>query len=249
MNQLQEKLVTHCKDCTFAKYFQNVQIDCYARTMNPEEYIYTDNGDGWEYRVYDRKCQYYRGGYWNLGLDIEDKIERVRKEVEIKYNVIVECNTDREMLRKTVRSIGQQEIHPNKLIYVCYGKTDAESKEIFSCTAFEFGNLAHCPCVHEEFIDERVDWRDDVLVKFKAGVHLFLFIKEGVEIPPTFFSDLNFKIHQEDFRFGMLHGDNFLLVPFGSYFVLYPDVPLRYLEEELTKDGMANIRIDDWTLD
>lgn len=228
----QTKLVTVCKNCAFAQYTNKSQTGCYARSMNEDEFFYSYEDD-LEYRIFKRQCQFYRDKSWNNEASIEDKLRQINYETLIKYHVIIDgCSGDVEELRKTINSINGQTLAPQKLIVAYH---DGNGKEGFDLLQSQTNC---CPWVVEEFLEDRQDWRDDILLKFKDGAQLFAFLNCGMEIDPSYFMDLSDCINHQDLRFEIWQeGDNLLIIPYGAYFMFYKDLPLRFMLEKIYENS------------
>jgi hypothetical protein len=100
-HQQDNKIIkTNCKNCIFAKYDGNTQIDCVHDRINKFKQL-SDNNDAVQYVVeaYDeeneffvinRLCTLYRDkNIWNNG--IADK-EKALEEVKITFDILINCN-------------------------------------------------------------------------------------------------------------------------------------------------------------
>lgn len=226
MKTLQDKLVTVCKDCVFAKYDENTQVGCYARNMDPYEFYEQTDGN-LTYRIIHRQCQFYRNDYWNSHLDLTGKLYQVNQEILVKYTVFIDgCAGDIDDLKLTVESINNQILVPQSMIVVYY---DGKGLEGFNLLRSQ-ENCCHW--IVEEFLEDRVDWRDDILLKFRRGAQLFAFLEAGTEVTPDYFLNLSNRINYQDLRFEALSSDGLLIIPYGIYFIVYKDQPLRFLLEK-----------------
>lgn len=218
MNQLLNESTTSCKGCSFSIIEDGLQTGCHIRHMKEEQFFYVK--DGVEHRVFKRMCQFKRG--W--GSFSEQMIEKVRAEVQINYNLIINF-TDADLVRQSIEGIKGQQILPANLILVCYQRYGDVAQEIAQESGLKW-------VVHEVFND-LIDWRDDVIQKFPA--QLYAFLKEGAVLPNNYFEDLNTHINFEDLRFGCIQSDRLLIFPYGLYKMVIK--PLRIIIEEMESLG------------
>lgn len=85
------KIQTPCKNCCFATYSGITQIGCDAGRLEKFENIGTDIIEAYdeekEFKVINRRCQYYREAKWPFSNNT-NRLEHARKECDIKCQVI-----------------------------------------------------------------------------------------------------------------------------------------------------------------
>lgn len=225
MNQLARESVTFCRGCSFAVMEEGKQTGCKIRQMEPAEFFYAK--DSQEYRVYKRLCQFKR----DWGEFSDEMVEKVKDEVVVKYNCIINFK-DKGLVEKTINSIKQQEIQPSTLILVCYQRYGDQAQELAQASGLKW-------VVHEIF-DDVTDWRDEVIQKFPVQFNLFL--NEGAELKPDYFSELNTKVNYEDLRFGCIQSERLLIFPIGLYKIVVS--PIRVIIEEMKSLGLKILNED-----
>lgn len=131
LNEQINKIHTPCKDCVFAKYQDNTQIDCALsyiskyKSKNIEILeAYDDNKEF--YIVNGKKCIGYRENKWFDQFDlkdssIEDKIKKFHEINSLDYLLVVDLkNINLEQLEDLLSQTKNLEFKPKKLIIVRY---------------------------------------------------------------------------------------------------------------------------------
>ncbi len=237
MNQSQEisktSLVTICKDCCFAEYKNHVQTGCHARVMKDDQY-YCAYDNGTEYRVFQRQCQFFRNATWS-DKNIAQKLSDVYKETELKYNIFINCDGNINHFKKTLDSVKNQSLLAQKIIGVEYNGQGEDSFNAMKDSDLETSWTL------EEFLEDVVDWRDNMVLKYKKGAQLFVFIDAGNTLHKEYFENLSVKVNHEDLRFSCITGD-ILAITYGAYFLQYKEDPLRKIIEKI---GDSSLKYED----
>lgn len=228
------KLKTSCKDCCFGEYNYNFQKGCSVRPMQLGKYHYEPDGT----RMIHTHCQFKRVPPWGEDLTCKEKLALVHEEITIVPVPIIEYARGQQYeLLKTLDSIKAQTLAPKEVIVVDYMGDGEEA----------FNALKDCGIKWqlEEILEDTVDWRDGILSKYKKSGNMFTFLKRGRSLDHDFFEALNNKINYKDLRFGAIHEENLLLIPYGVYFVVFPSVPVRYIPEEAKNYDIKVLKYED----
>lgn len=120
---------TPCKNCVFAKYDKNTQIDCHLdyislyRKKNVEILEAYDEQKEF-YVINNKKCIGYRENSWfekrNLGdLSIEEKVKKFREKNFLHYLLTVDLkNFSKEDLFILAEELKHLSIQPRKIIFI-----------------------------------------------------------------------------------------------------------------------------------
>lgn len=199
--------VTPCRDCKFKIVDgDGIQSGCQVKKMEDFFQVGPD-------REIKRYCHFKRTNEWRGSLG--DMLD----EVSIKYNVVVEW-TNQEEVKKTLDSLANQFLKPQKLIVVCYQKNGEEAYNLLKTYNIKW--------TVTEIVNDLTDWRDDVILKNQS--QFYTFVKADYTLDEDYFFDLNHNIHMNDLRFQAIQSDNLLIVPHGLYASIIK--PLRIIIEE-----------------
>lgn len=90
---------TSCKDCIFAIYDNDTQIDCEADRINKfGDSVFPAYDDHKEFFVINKVCTLHRPSRWNNG---NKDLEKAKKEIELTFDILVDCdNVTDEMINK-----------------------------------------------------------------------------------------------------------------------------------------------------
>lgn len=234
MNQSPANLTTSCNKCCFAEYEGDEQVGCCMREMEDASYFPAYEGNR-EYRVYKRLCQFKRGEDWYPDRDLLDKIDLVRGETQIRYNVFIETSPIFDNFGQALRTINRQTLQPEKIVGVDFNKQGDTNYGIMSMTKLK------AKWSLQEFMETPADWRDNVMVQHKS--QFYVFIKPPLILPKNYFEMLSYKINFEDLRFGCIEGDGILIFPNGLY-QMRP-LPLRELLTEIEALGLKRLNYED----
>ena len=90
-SQPQENLIkTSCKNCAFAVYEEDTQIDCaFGRIEKFKDSVTEAFDNDKEFFIIDRLCTYFRDKKWGYNDNSMDKVE---EESAISFDIIFNCN-------------------------------------------------------------------------------------------------------------------------------------------------------------
>lgn len=96
-------LQTSCKNCIFAKYEDNTQIECLSDRLKHFELIEAYDLEK-NFYVVKGFCNYYRSSAWNNGIPDATK---AKEESSVTFDIIIDCSTMDESYYKTLSSFIQ----------------------------------------------------------------------------------------------------------------------------------------------
>lgn len=131
LNEQINKIHTPCKECVFAKYQDNTQIDCalnYISKYKTKDIEVLEAYDDHKefYIINGKKCIGYRENKWFDKFDlkdssIEDKIKKFHELNALDYLLVLDLkNISLEELKNLLEQISTLSIKPQKLIIVRY---------------------------------------------------------------------------------------------------------------------------------
>lgn len=131
LNEQINKIHTPCKDCVFAKYENNTQINCeldyISKYKNKNIEVLEAYDDNKEFYIINgKKCIGYRENKWFDNFDlkdasIEDKIKKFHELNSLDYLLIIDLkNINLEQLEDILVQVSGLQILPKKLIMIRY---------------------------------------------------------------------------------------------------------------------------------
>ena len=117
----QPSLKTSCRDCLFAVYDNNVQLECRFARLKPfmkqtEVETIEDNEKSY-YMIKDRICNRCRHKDNNPPVSIDEFVEQVRKETRLKVDLVLEVKTPDELC-SVLDQLNTWTTKPNKLFII-----------------------------------------------------------------------------------------------------------------------------------
>ncbi len=197
---------TDCRNCVFAKYDGNTQVDCKLGRLDK----FRENGmvveeacdDELEYYVVKGVyCNTYRKAEWAERFK-DKKLElHVLDEVKVKEKIYVYAGPDStlEALRTTIFSLKAQTISP-VLVEVMYNRSAAKSSHVLALL-----NKSKLKFRLTTITEPDADlWRSlDICHKKLDSVYYSIF-QAGFEVPTDFIESLNKSLNLDMNRFVML---------------------------------------------
>lgn len=120
-------LRTSCKDCTFATYKDNTQLDCSAEKLNyfnSQDRVIEAYDNEKEFYVIKGFCNFYRKQHWNNG--VADK-DLARNEIAPTFDIIINCNNiTREQQQDIIGKLHGIKYHKNKIKLSLYYNNNQE---------------------------------------------------------------------------------------------------------------------------
>ena len=122
---------TPCKDCVFAKYENNTQIDCFVnyldtyRSKNIEILEAYDDQKEF-YIINSKKCIGYRENKWFKQFDLQDsdidqKIKKYHETNVLDYMIVIDLkNLVIDQLENILLQISTISIQPKKVVFIRY---------------------------------------------------------------------------------------------------------------------------------
>lgn len=121
---------TSCKDCTFAVYDNNTQINCELDLINKYKNKETTIIEAYDeekefFIVNQKKCIGYRNKKWSdkdgTQLALEDKKTKIKNEFRIKYILFIDLkNFNNDKFENIINNINKLETKPSKIILLRY---------------------------------------------------------------------------------------------------------------------------------
>ena len=118
---------TSCKDCVFAKYDNNTQVDCDAGMLQRYgsknfKVIEVEDNEKEFYVIDEKICMLKRESTWanyDKKKTCSELAQQARKECKIKYQVLITNNhNDLPSLEKTILSLSNQTIKPSHITII-----------------------------------------------------------------------------------------------------------------------------------
>ena len=112
---------TSCKNCIFAKFENNKQVDCAAGIFDifkgKREFIKDD--DKSYFNLEDFACRYIRPHFWGAGLFEEEQLQKLQEETMIDLSAaIIVSENYKEKLEKTINQVVNQTLPFKELIFI-----------------------------------------------------------------------------------------------------------------------------------
>lgn len=131
LNEQINKIHTPCKDCVFAKYQDNTQIDCELNYISKYkskniEILEAYDDDKEFYIINNKKCIGYRENKWfdQFGLkdsSVEIKVDQFHKLNSLDFLLVVDLKKiEPEQLEDILHQISKLETKPKNLIIIRY---------------------------------------------------------------------------------------------------------------------------------
>lgn len=192
---------TSCKNCIFAEYEGDRQISCNLGKIEKykntgAEIIEAYDNEKEFYVINKRICSTCRNTEWGNKSSPDKWKERLDKEIEIKYGIIV-LNKDDINIDETIQSIVAQKIQPSYLHIVNLSRNDKVYKRISKLLDRIQTNIkwkVEQPLVGLEYELKYVD-------RLYNNGHIrdpfYAVMYNGDTIKPDFFNNLNCRIHDD----------------------------------------------------
>lgn len=131
LNEQINKIHTPCKDCVFAKYQENTQVDCELnyiskyKTKNIEVLEAYDDEKEF-YIINGKQCIGYRENKWFSSFDLKDnsvngKVEKFNELNRLDYISVIDLKSiSLDELESLLQQTNNVEIRPKKLIIIRY---------------------------------------------------------------------------------------------------------------------------------
>lgn len=214
---------TACKNCIFALYDGDTQVDCHAGRL--EKYIargveivevYDDDKEF--FVVNDRYCLYYRNRDWLSETDINADLElKVREEIQISYHAILiyHENDDLTALHESLQSILSQAIQP-KVITILNRNLDkvANGQIIFlfdhmlnQVPTWKVRGAINLDLGDDAYVDIAFDGTKNIPYNF------YIVSSAGYVWEKDFINNLDMAINDDLQTFHMIKQDAFKIVP------------------------------------
>ena len=212
-------LHTACKLCIFAEYEDDLQVGCQAEMIGKyteagAEIIEVYDDEKKFYVLNNRRCMMQRLPLWAAEVPENERIERARKEGQIKYQVVISCkNGDYGSLANTVYSLIDQTVPPSHITVL-----SPDSAEQMGALYL----LQDCgiPWKLSHTLEEASTMRwVDLLLKSCSFPFIGIF-NDGVDVPKDTFEKIDNYINDDLKSFLVLtpnSNNDGLIIPFSIY--------------------------------
>lgn len=204
---------TVCRDCIFAICDKNTQTGCSLNKIQPMvdagcELVEAYDADGKEFYVIKNMiCHWFRSKRWSKyrkTKTVQSMSKSIRKEMRIKYGIIVIASNDVSELKTTLTSIKKQTLKPSQISVVRHITTTVRSPEIMKIIA------EYCPGIPWDIRNEYDDSITNGVIHdaIRNIIHPYYAIfKAGIKIPKSMFQQLDVAINDDLMRFGVILPD------------------------------------------
>ena len=207
MNNTQTKSIsqlhTSCKDCIFAVYNANTQIDCNFNCLQKEETInaYDDNQEF--FVINNVKCHYKRNQTWAAKVAPTNWHTRVKEENRIKYQTIIFAKDNIDSVKLTLQSLLAQEIKPQHITIVRKPISKLPCKTLLEYlqTISLPWNIHHV--TNTNFTNPMIL---DEIIRLKSYTYYTIF-NAGFIVPNDLLSIINTEIFDNHLYFGVIMND------------------------------------------
>ncbi len=221
---MKKNLDTSCKNCIFAQYKDITQIGCKYNRLDVFRrhninIVECFDDDKEFYVIPDTQCHYKRTKKWKRYKKWLDKgIEEfdIRKEVEMKYQVLIYDDTTFNQLEQTIKSLIPQSIQPLHISILRYQNNislsdtrDMIEKHLGKPTKtfnWKIINISNTNTEYKRYID---------LALKSTHYPYYVVAHSGYEFEKDIFNKINNKIIDKCFKFSILDLDT------NTYFVPY----------------------------
>jgi hypothetical protein len=219
--QLLNKVHTSCKNCIWANYEGNTQIDCGLGRIKKYKNVIECYDEEKEFFVINKAyCLFYRNKDTVDVSDLEDLYKHIRKQAEIQYQLIIILEDKQDIYGTfcSIESAIKQDVKPKILTVVNRSKKAGVGKELADYlrkydkvfNIWKVQNLVNTSLTREDCVDIVLDG-----TMYKT-FSLYVVINSGFELPDTFSEELDSAINDEILTFAMLLPDengNGMVVP------------------------------------
>ena len=157
-SQLQENLIkTSCKNCAFAVYEKDTQVDCaFGRIEKFKDSVTEAFDNEKEFFIVDRLCTYFRDKKW--GYNTNDKT-RVEEESAASFAIIFNCNEIEDRYFNLIQSfLENEEYYTKKYNVVLAHEYDKkiDDKILLLSKFFRKNVTVSCCYSFQEFANEHI---------------------------------------------------------------------------------------------
>jgi len=195
---------TSCKDCIFAEYKENTQIDCNANRLS----LFRKHGEVIEvfdeekeffvinkkHCFYKRPSGYFKGPYLTW-------FDQIEKENEIKYQAVIFANESMEDILRSISQIYEQSIKPCKISIVRLYTSCLYPEDIslifndYKTNKWEIRNMSS-GITNPHLIED--------LIIATCPLPYILMLSAGQTIPNDTIYKINYNIHNKFLHFALL---------------------------------------------
>lgn len=244
-------IITHCRNCAFAKFNDNKQVGCQFNRIEKFKNIGYNvdliENDGIQYNTINTKCNAcVTKEEWE---NLPQRETLLFNHMKIKNTFIVIDDTDNEFsqiynsLLTTCHSALYSEIQPSYFLFVMVNKnrcTAEQNLHLFELMKTVFNNsgiIYRIVYVDKVVAENSIDWYLDT-VKDKFNTEYFSIFQSGYSVPKFFNSHLNDILNVDCKQFILYAGDSnknewTLLKEFVNNFGWYSE---NFVGEEILKD-------------
>lgn len=194
-SQPQESAVkTSCKNCAFAIYENNTQIDCaFGRIEKFKDSVTEAYDNEKEFYLIDRLCTYFRDKKW--GYNDNDK-DRVKEESAASFDVIFNCNEITDQFSDVIKNFltNNNYYAKKQRVFLAHEYEKPVKDKIIALSKFLNPNtIVSCCYSFEEFVHEQA-------MKNKSAFHIIVDSKNQ-EFSSDWLNTINKVLNQDLIRF------------------------------------------------
>lgn len=206
MIEINKEIHTSCKNCVFALYQKDTQIDCKLYRLdqfkkNHAEVLEAYDKDKEFFIVNNRKCAAYRDKLWKESLDTDVEIvDIIIKELEITCDILIYADKDTQLedFKNTIQSISESTLKPN-FVNIVNNYIDIEEiilnryymilqKYLKGICKYKLTNILEEDIPYERAVDI-------CLKQFDDNDMWFLTMHSGRKLPKKLLSSINYAIN------------------------------------------------------
>ena len=197
---------TLCKDCVFATHEENVQVGCELGRLEKYKLLgcvvdaeEVETGKK-SFVIDNRYCLACRNKDWGDKINEEKWIETVREEMLLQFQAIVFYDKGEQELKKTIGSLMEQVILPEKIVIVrkpdCVEPPEKLVEYLDSLgLEWKIQNILQPKMSERQCID---------IVQSIAPKQYYAVFHAGFLVPKDFFESINDAVNESMLQFAML---------------------------------------------
>lgn len=186
------KLVTSCKDCSFAVYEGKTQTGCAADRLKFFSMAECYDEELEFFVTKDSKCYMYRPQTWKIEVaPIEQEVERAKKEMGFQYTIITSVND----IEEKMKNIAAQKNRPQTIYVYSYDESLVDKKN------------TRADLIYVVFTAEMKDPVNRIFKRIKKSTNVF-YLHKAEDIKDGFIEDINYRLIELGERKTMAVFDN-----------------------------------------
>jgi hypothetical protein len=199
---------TSCKNCVFAKFENNKQVDCAAGVFDifkgKREFIQEE--DKSFFTLEDFACRYIRPNFWGANLSEEERLQKLQQETMIDLSAaIIVSENYKEKLQETIEQVLKQTLSFKELVFINSFNNRDDFKDILKI--IEDAQIKIKWSI-KQIVDKEIEDKYGIDLAFRSCNSLFIAqIICGENIPNNFVEKIN-EYHKQMHKFLVLKPKN-----------------------------------------